>query len=98
MYDIYAPSFSLIIVSILMIMITGSAISTEVSKGTIKFLLFTPNKRWKVLVSKVISAVIILIAISLVLSLLTVVIRKYLLQRRRNDISICTKWRSEGVI
>lgn len=73
-YDIYAPSFSLIIVSILMIMITGSAISTEVSKGTIKFLLFTPNKRWKVLLSKVISAVIILIAISLVLSLLTVVI------------------------
>lgn len=74
LYDMLAPSFSLIMVSILMIIITGSSISTEISKGTIKFLLFTPNKRWKVLLSKILSALIILFVLCLVLSLLSVVI------------------------
>lgn len=74
LYDLFAPSFSLLAISILMIIIAGSSISTEISKGTIKFLLFTPNKRWKVLLSKIISAVILLLVITLVLSLLTVVI------------------------
>ncbi len=53
-----------------MIIIMGSAISTEISKGTIKFLLFTPNKRWKILLSKILSAVIILIVTSLCFSLI----------------------------
>lgn len=74
LYDMFAPSFSLIMVSILMIIIAGSSISTEISKGTIKFLLFTPNKRWKVLLSKILSAVIILFVLTLILSLISVVI------------------------
>lgn len=73
-YDMFAPAFSLGLISILMIVITGSSISTEISKGTIKFLLFTPNKRWKVLLSKIISAVAILLVLTLVLSLLSIVI------------------------
>lgn len=74
LYDLFAPSFSLLAVSILMIIIAGSSISTEISKGTIKFLLFTPNKRWKVLFSKIASAVIVLLILTLVLSLLTVIV------------------------
>ncbi len=95
-YDAYAPSFALIMVSILMIIITGSSISTEVSKGTIKFLLFTPNKRWKILLSKLISAMVILLALSLILSTLTFIIRKHLYRRSRNRIPIRTKWRSKS--
>lgn len=73
MYDMLAPAFSLGLISILMIIITGSSISTEISKGTIKFLLFTPNKRWKVLLSKILSALIILVCVTLILSLVSVV-------------------------
>lgn len=78
-YDAIAPEFSNVMVSLLMIIIAGSAVSTEISKGTIKFLLFTPNKRWKVLLSKITSAVLILLVLTIVLSLLSVLIRKHIL-------------------
>lgn len=79
MYDAFAPEFSMLIVALLMIIIAGSSISTEVSKGTIKFLLFTPNKRWKVLLSKVLSAVLILVVLTICLSLISVIVRKHIL-------------------
>lgn len=74
LYDAMAPEFSMLLVALLMVIIAGSSISTEISKGTIKFLLFTPNKRWKVLLSKVLSAVLILLVLTIVLSLLSVII------------------------
>lgn len=74
LYDAMAPEFSMLFVALLMVIIAGSSISTEVSKGTIKFLLFTPNKRWKVLLSKILSAVLILIVLTIVLSLLSTII------------------------
>lgn len=74
MYDMFAPAFSLGLISILMIMIAGSSISTEISKGTIKFLLFTPNKRWKVLLSKIISAVVILLVLTIITSIISVIL------------------------
>lgn len=73
LYDMFAPSFSQGLISILMIMIAGSSISTEVSKGTIKFLLFTPNKRWKVLLSKIISAILILLVLTILTSFISVI-------------------------
>lgn len=74
LYDLFAPSFTMLMISLLMVIIAGSSISTEISKGTIKFLLFTPNKRWKVLVSKIISAILILVVLTLILSLLSTII------------------------
>ena len=74
LYDTFSPAFALLMISLLIIIVAGSSVSTEVSKGTIKFLLFTPNKRWKVLLSKIISAVLILVCLSLILSVLSVVI------------------------
>jgi len=74
MYDAIAPAFSMMIMALLMIIIAGSSISTEISKGTIKFLLFTPNKRWKVLASKIISAIFILLIMTIILSLLSIII------------------------
>jgi len=73
-YDSIAPAFSLLMVSLLVIIVAGSTISTEISKGTIKFLLFTPNKRWKILLSKILSTLIILVVLTLILSILSVVI------------------------
>lgn len=42
-------------VSVLIIIVAGSAIASEFSGGTIKFLLINPVKRWKILVAKYIS-------------------------------------------
>lgn len=73
-YDYMAISFSSIFLSIMMIMITGSSISTEISKGTIKFWAITPNKRWKIMLSKIVSAIIILLVMTLIISVLSDVI------------------------
>ena len=73
-YDSVSVQFSMLIVSILMIIIAGSAISTEISKGTIKFLLFTPNKRWKILFAKIVSAVLVLVVLTFILSLLSALV------------------------
>ena len=70
-YDYMAISFTSLFLSIMMIMIAGSAISTEISKGTIKFWTITPNKRWKIMLSKILSALFILIAMIVIISLLS---------------------------
>lgn len=40
------------LIGLLMIIIAGSIVSNEFSQGTIKFLLISPVKRWKILMSK----------------------------------------------
>ena len=73
-FDSFAMSFSSMFLAILMIMIAGTAISNEVSKGTIKFWLITPNKRWKILLAKIVSAVCLLLVISIIVSLFSEII------------------------
>lgn len=73
-YDYIAPRFSMAIVAIMVIIIAGGTISTEISKGTIKFLTFTPNKRWKILFSKILSTTIILILVTIMLAILSNII------------------------
>lgn len=73
-YDSIAENLSMIIVGILIMMTAGSAISSEVSKGSIKFLAMTPNKRWKILLAKLLNLLFVLIILTLVLSLASVVI------------------------
>ena len=85
LYDTVSEQFSMLMISLLMIIIAGSAISTEISKGTIKFLLFTPNKRWKVLLAKIISAIIILLVLTVILSLLSVLIGNIFFEKPGND-------------
>lgn len=70
-YDTMAISFTSVFISILMLMITGSAISTEISKGTIKFLSIIPAKRWKILLAKIVSAVIILVVLTVIVAVLS---------------------------
>lgn len=84
-YDTVSEQFSMLMVSLLMIIIAGSSISTEISKGTIKFLLFTPNKRWKVLAAKIISAIIILLILTVLLSLLSVLVGNIFFEKTGNE-------------
>ena len=48
-FDYISSSMTMTILAIMIIIIAGSSVSTEISKGTIKFWSFTPNKRWKIL-------------------------------------------------
>ena len=47
------------LIGIFMIVLTGSTVANEFSQGTIKFLLINPVKRWKILVAKYLTAMLI---------------------------------------
>ena len=57
------------ILALYLIILASTTISGEFSKGTIKHLFITPNKRWKILLSKLVTLLIILIVASILSSL-----------------------------
>ena len=67
-YNDIVVSISMFVLALLVIILASSSISDETSKGTIKFLLITPYKRWKILLAKIISIVIFLIIATLIIS------------------------------
>lgn len=71
-FETLAPSFLTAVIAIFAMIIAGGAISSEVSTGTIKFWALTPNKRWKILTAKLLSLIFYIVAITLVISLLTI--------------------------
>lgn len=71
-FETLAPSFLVAVIAIFAMIIAGGAISSEVSTGTIKFWALTPNKRWKILTAKLLSLIFYIVAITLVISLLTI--------------------------
>lgn len=73
-YDYMSASMAMFFVGILAIILAGSAISSEISKGTIKFWIMTPNKRWKILLSKLLNIVIMIVCLTIVLSLVSTII------------------------
>ncbi len=70
-YDYMSISISLTVIAIMMMVIAGGIVSNESSKGTIKFLTMTPNKRWKILLAKIISITILLIVITIALTIIS---------------------------
>jgi len=68
--------FASLIVSVFAIFLAGSIVSTEFSKGTIKFLLISPYKRWKILLAKY-KAIMISILAAMVISYLVANILAY---------------------
>ena len=50
-----------IFIIICIIMVSGSIVSDEYNKGTIKYLLIKPYKRYKILLSKLFSSIIIFV-------------------------------------
>lgn len=58
-------SYNTIIISILIIIISGGIVSNEFTKGTIRLLVIRPNKRWKILLSKFLCMVSLIVLFSL---------------------------------
>lgn len=73
-YDYMVGGTTMLVLAVMMIIIAGSAISTEISKGTIKFWSFTPNKRWKILLSKLVVSVFILLLMTVLITLVSTII------------------------
>lgn len=73
-YDYMMSSFTMMVLAVMMIIIAGSSISSETSKGTIKFWSFTPNKRWKILFSKLLVNTFILIITTILITLISTVV------------------------
>mgnify|MGYP004507185433 CR=1 FL=1 len=73
-YNMFANYSSMLFIGLLVIFLASSSISEEFSKKTIKFLLITPNKRYKVLISKILSILIILIISTLIVSQISVIV------------------------
>ena len=73
-YDYMVGSLSMMVLTVIMIIIAGGTISSEISKGTIKFWSFTPNKRWKILLSKLIVTTLFLVITTVILSLISTVV------------------------
>lgn len=72
--DYYIEAAKILTLSILTIYIIITActsISSEFSKGTIKELVTSPNKRWKVILAKIVTIAILMVIISVILSLLS---------------------------
>lgn len=73
-YDYMAGSFIAFVLTIMMVIIAGTSISSEISKGTIKFWSFTPYKRWKILLSKLVVSTFILIITTIIISLISAIV------------------------
>lgn len=84
-YDNLAISTSMFFITLLFIVLAASSISEEVSKGTIKFLLITPFKRFEILLAKLISYLIILIIATLILSQINVLLGNVLFPNTINN-------------
>ncbi len=84
-YDYFAIPLSMFFVSLLFIVLATSSISEETSKGTIKFLLITPFKRYKILLAKLISYILILIIITFILSQINVLLGNIFFSNISND-------------
>jgi len=84
-YDSFAIPLSMFFIALLFIVLATSSISEETSKGTVKFLLITPFKRYKILLAKLTSYILILIIITLVLSQVNVLLGNMLFSNTSND-------------
>lgn len=73
-FDYMVGSITMMVLAVMMIIIAGGSVSTEISKGTIKFWSFTPNKRWKILLSKLLVSVSILVVTTVVVTLISTVV------------------------
>ncbi|MBP3502773.1 MAG: ABC transporter permease [Clostridia bacterium] len=73
-YNYMVGSLTMMVLAVMMIIIAGSSISSEVSKGTIKFWSFIPNKRWKILFSKLFIDTTILVITTILVTLLSTVV------------------------
>jgi len=85
MYESAAVSISLMFIGLLLIMAAASSISEEISKGTIKFLLISPFKRYKILLAKLFTYTVALVVLTLILSQLNLLIGDMFFKEKSSD-------------
>ena len=73
-YNNFANTISIIFIGILVIILSASSVSEEISKGTVVFMNITPVKRYQILLAKIVSIVIILVALVILISQISVLI------------------------
>lgn len=71
LYENIAQKFSMLLLGLFVLVVAGGSIAAEFSKGTIKSLIMVPCKRWKILLSKILTYTVILLVSTVVISLLT---------------------------
>ncbi len=84
-FDMLSLEISMFVIMILFIIIATASIAEEQSSGTIKFLLLTPFKRYKILLSKLLTYFILLIVITIILSQVSVLIGNILYSNAANE-------------
>lgn len=60
-------------IALIMLILAGGMVSAEFSKGTIRLLLIRPHKRWKILLSKYISLLLLLLVLMLLVFVFSIV-------------------------
>lgn len=75
-YENIQEQIGIAAIFIFMIIVAGSTMSTEYSKGTIKSLVMVPCKRWKILLSKLLIYILYTIILTVLMSILTLIISK----------------------
>lgn len=63
----YASSDFILIIGVLIVIIAGLIVASEFSSGTIKFLLVSPVKRWKIVTAKYITVLILSVVFTVLL-------------------------------
>lgn len=76
LYISITEEMSMGILGLFVIIVAGGILSREFSKGTIKLLMINPAKRWKILLSKLLTVITILVVLTVILSLTTSLIGK----------------------
>lgn len=71
-FEILAANVENTIIAIFAIIMAGGTVASEISAGTIKFLVMTPNKRWKILTAKILSILFYVLVLTFIMSLLTI--------------------------
>jgi ABC-2 type transport system permease protein len=85
MYESTALSMSMMFIGLLLIMAAASSISEEISKGTIKFLIISPFKRYKILLAKLLTFTVALVVLTLILSQLNILVGNMLFKEKSSD-------------
>ena len=81
-FDNIEISTAMILIGIFAIIISASSIAEEKSSGTLKFLLVTPCRRYKILLAKIFSIIIVVILLTIVVSQISAIVRRYFIWKK----------------
>lgn len=73
-YNNFANTLAVVGIGLLIIILASSSVADEMSKGTIKFTLIMPYKRWQLLLAKIVALFITTVVMVLVVSQVSVLI------------------------